>query len=177
VRAVSLTGEAFFAVAKDGRAFVVQTPDASVQVLGTRFDVRGPVAGQGTRVAVEEGRVAVQPRGGRQRAELGAGEVALVRGGEAVAVPRANPARLMSWRTGGLAAMDEPLAVVLAEVARRAGLDITLDSAAAAIGPVSVYYPDTPAPATVVADLATAHGLSFARTNRGFAVRQRAAPR
>lgn len=176
-REVRLEGEAFFGVARDGRGFVVRTTDAAVEVLGTRFDVRSPAGGSGTRVAVEEGRVAVTPRAARSRAVLGAGEVAVVARGEAVRSHPSAPERLGAWRAGGLAAIDEPLAVVLAEVARRAGVEITVDATAAAVGPVSVYYPESPEPATVVQDLATAHGLTFTRTNRGFAVTGGAASR
>ncbi|MCU0624758.1 MAG: hypothetical protein MUF53_12980, partial [Gemmatimonadaceae bacterium] len=111
------------------------------------------------------------------RAVLGAGDVAVVQQGEAVRSHPVMADRLGAWRSGGLAAIDEPLGVVLAEVARRAGIEITLDETAGAVGPVSVYYPDAPEPATVVADLATAHGLAFTRTNRGFAVTGGAAPR
>ncbi len=175
VRRVALTGNGFFAVARDGRAFEVITDDALVTVLGTRFAVRSPLAGAGSRVSVEEGRVAVAPqavagRAPSARAVLAAGDVAVVRDG-AAAVTRLPAGRpVAEWRTGGLAAVDEPLAVVLAEVGRRYGVEITLDDAAQAAGAVSVFYLDAPDAATIVADLATSHGLRFTRTSRGFAV-------
>lgn len=170
VRTVRLDGEAFFEVARDGRPFEVRTSDATTEVLGTRFDVRSPVAGAGTRVAVEEGRVAVVPRDAASRAVLGAGDLARVEGRRAVRVHRERAPQFAAWRVGGLAALDEPLAVVLAELARRSGVEISLDETARAVGPVSVFYPTAPEAATVVADLATAHGLAFTRTSRGFAV-------
>lgn len=170
VRAVQLDGEAFFEIARDGRRFEVRTSDATVEVLGTRFDVRSPVAGVGTRVGVEEGRVAVVPRAAEARAVLGAGDLARVVERRAIRVHPERTPPLAAWRAGGLAALDEPLGVVLAELARRGGVVITLDDAARAVGPVSVYYPSAPDVATVVADLATAHGLAFTRTSRGFAV-------
>lgn len=170
VRAVTLDGEAFFDVARDGRRFEVRTSDATTDVLGTRFDVRSPVAGAGTRVAVEEGRVAVVPREAAARVVLGAGDMARVENRLALRVHPERAPQLAAWRVGGLAALDEPLAVVLAELARRSGVEITLDETARAVGAVSVFYPTAPEPATVVADLATAHGLAFTRTSRGFAV-------
>jgi ferric-dicitrate binding protein FerR (iron transport regulator) len=179
VRRVALDGNGFFAVARDGRPFEVTTNDAVVTVLGTRFAVRSPVAGAGSRVSVEEGRVAVTPlpvagRAPTSRGVLSAGDVALVRNGAAVLgrLPEGRP--VAEWRSGGLAAVDEPLAVVLAEVARRFGVEITLDEAARAVGAVSVFYPEAPDAATIVADLSTAHGLRFTRTSRGFAVTGRA---
>lgn len=38
-RRVELTGEAYFEVKKDTRPFIVQTPDLSVEVLGTTFNI------------------------------------------------------------------------------------------------------------------------------------------
>ena len=59
-REVLLKGEAYFEVAKDSnRSFIVRTGEASVQVLGTAFNVRSYTDAQETRVAVEEGRVAL----------------------------------------------------------------------------------------------------------------------
>jgi transmembrane sensor len=59
-RLVTLEGEAFFTVARDGRPFRVRTADAMVEVLGTRFGVRQFAEdGVGTVVIVEEGRVRV----------------------------------------------------------------------------------------------------------------------
>jgi len=59
-RRVELSGEAYFAVASQSgrqRDFTLQTQDGTVQVVGTRFAVHE--RGAGTRVAVEEGKVAV----------------------------------------------------------------------------------------------------------------------
>lgn len=38
-RRVELTGEAYFEVKKDGKPFIIQTPDLSIEVLGTSFNV------------------------------------------------------------------------------------------------------------------------------------------
>jgi len=59
-RGVELSGEAYFEVSSPvgrQRDFVVQTQDGTVQVAGTRFAVYE--RGEGTRVAVAEGKVAV----------------------------------------------------------------------------------------------------------------------
>lgn len=65
-REVYLTGEAFFKVTKNpARPFLVYTDKLITTVLGTSFRVTAN-AGQPGRVAVCEGRVAVQPRVGAQ---------------------------------------------------------------------------------------------------------------
>lgn len=63
-RTVRLEGEAFFDVAEEDRPFVVETFNASVTVLGTRFNVRAWSSDSTpeTAVALESGRVAVTPR-------------------------------------------------------------------------------------------------------------------
>lgn len=55
-RNVNLTGEAYFEVQKDKKSFVVNTPNSSIKVLGTKFNVE---AGKNySKVAVKSGKVA-----------------------------------------------------------------------------------------------------------------------
>ncbi len=171
-RTVRLTGEAFFDVAHDGRAFTVETADATVRVLGTHFDVRSATATVGTRVLVDEGRVSVRGRADATTSViLAAGDAAIIaaRGAvERIAVPSIT--RATNWRTGGLAAVNEPLGDVLAELARRAGVEITLDRDVAAASTVTLFYADAPSTERVLADLSAARALRFTRTSRGFRV-------
>ncbi|MCE2902104.1 MAG: FecR family protein [Gemmatimonas sp.] len=166
-RIVRLEGEAFFEVARDGRAFRVLTTDAEVQVLGTRFDVRAASGVSGTRVEVEEGRVAVATSAAR--IELGAGQGTVVR--PSGLARREIPApRVAVWRRGGLAALDEPLGDVLAELSRRFDVSIDVDSSVERRATVSLFYPAAPRVDVVLGDLCTAQGLRFERTSRGFRV-------
>jgi transmembrane sensor len=170
-RDVQLQGVAFFTVARDGRPFLVHTTDAAVRVLGTRFEVRGPTAVSGTRVAVEEGRVQVTARPTRQAVTLGAGDRTVI-GAAALTVTTVAPDRVATWREGGLAAVDEPLGVVLAELARRYETPITLVDAVAARAMVSLFYTQAPTLETVLTDLCTAQGLRFSRTSDGYVVQR-----
>ncbi len=176
-RTVQLSGRAFFSVQRDGRAFEVETTDASVHVLGTRFDVRSATSGSGTQVMVEEGRVSVAPTGstgaGSDAAvELRAGQqVVVARGALAASAIRTVPiARVASWRTGGLAALDEPLDAVLSELATRYAVEITHEPTVDVTATVSLFYPAAPPIETVLGDLCTAQGLTFQRTSRGYHV-------
>jgi ferric-dicitrate binding protein FerR (iron transport regulator) len=65
-----------------GRSLEIATPQAVARVVGTVFTVT--VGGDGTRVGVEEGRVAVVPRSGEPRA---------VEAGSALIVPPTGPPR------------------------------------------------------------------------------------
>jgi len=167
-RDVTLRGTAFFDVAREDRPFRVRTTDATVQVLGTRFEVRGASARFGSRVQVEEGRVAVIA--GSARIELSAGQGALVTADGLTPQPAASQG-VATWRTGGLAALDEPIGAVLEELARRHAVEITADATVNLQGTVSLFYPTAPAVEVILGDLCTAQGLTFERTSRGYRVR------
>jgi len=170
-RIVQLAGQAFFDIARDGRPFAVETDDATVRVLGTHFDVRSASAFVGTRVVVEEGRVSVQGRAQATPLTLTAGDAAVITtGGSAQPLPPLNVERATSWRTGGLAAIDEPLGNVLAELARRAGVEIALDRDVPADATVTLFYATTPSTERMLADLSAARALHYTRTSRGFLV-------
>lgn len=168
-RAVRLHGEAFFEVARDGRPFLVNAGDATVRVLGTRFEVRTAIDGASTRVAVEEGRVTVERAGGGA-VTLGRGQGTELRAGAPLEIATVRTDRLGAWRTGGFAAIDEPLAAVAAALERRYGTEIRLEARTPAADLLTVYYPVAPAVETILTDLCTARGLVLRRTSRGYVI-------
>jgi len=171
VRSIRLEGEGFFTVARDGRPFLVETDDATIRVLGTRFDVRTASGGGGTRVLVESGRVSVAARHAAAAAlELGAGDGTMVQGDTPLRAMVLPVARLTAWRSGGLAALDETLGAVLHEMQRRFGVRITLEGAIATTARVSLFYPSVPAVESVLADLCTMQGLTYRRTSDGYVI-------
>ena len=166
-RSIALQGTAFFEVARDGRPFTIHTADATVQVLGTRFEVRAADGQHGSRVQVEEGRVAVMAGSGRLELTAGQGARVTPEGLQPQPVARQGVA---TWRTGGLAALDEPISAVLAELARRFSVEITIDGTVDPYATVSLFYPTVPGVERVLSDLCAAQNLSFLRTSRGFRV-------
>jgi transmembrane sensor len=170
-RTVTLEGTAFFEVRRDGRPFVVRTFNAEVQVLGTRFGVRARDGVEGvTAVEVEEGRVALRGTGGREEAQLSAGEQSRLAAGQvAPSAPTMVPVEQIAvWRRGGFAAYDAPLAVILSDLERHYGVRIELRNREAGARHLTLYYPARTPVATILADLCTARGLSFRPTSRGF---------
>lgn len=112
-----IDGEALFTVARDStRPFRVLTADATVQALGTQFDVHR--SAHGTRVAVIEGTVQVSaPRVTARK--LSAGEETQVSAAnkfETHALPDLTAA--LAWRERRLEFHDAPLAEVAAEFNR-----------------------------------------------------------
>ncbi|MEL6616870.1 MAG: FecR domain-containing protein, partial [Bacteroidota bacterium] len=177
IREVALVGEAFFDVESGEAQFVVNTFNARVQVLGTRFGVRAFWREEATRVTVEEGRVRVS--GGGEAVELTAGQGSTVAvpenaAPEAAAVPsapaEADVEREMVWREGGIAFTTVPLAAAFAEIERRFGVEITVGRGVPTDADVTAFYATTPDVKTVLGDLCAAYGLQFRATSRGFEV-------
>jgi len=91
-----LRGEAFFEVAPDAtRPFTVNAPNATVNVLGTAFDVR--ILGEATDVAVKQGVVSILSTHAER---LTAGDV--IRVGTTLRQEHIAPQRIAAWRDGRL---------------------------------------------------------------------------
>jgi transmembrane sensor len=137
-REVWLDGEAFFAVAKDSsRPFAVRTRAGSVEVLGTRFDLR--VVGDELRLVVTEGKVALTS--GTHRQIVVAGEVAHVRDGHAPVVERtAKIDSLLSWTDGFIVFQNTPLRQVARELERHYGVRVLLPDSTIASRTVTAWF-------------------------------------
>jgi ferric-dicitrate binding protein FerR (iron transport regulator) len=173
-RRVTLRGEAFFDVQTGDAPFVVETFNAEVEVLGTRFNVRAR-AEEATDVALEEGRVRVSAGGAA--VELASGEATQVPaaglgGSGRPLVARPSPpasvalGRALAWQAGGLSLDDLSLRAAFAEIERRYGIEVEapgVDLRAA----VTAYYAERPELRTVLGDLCAAHGLRYRLTSRG----------
>ncbi len=177
-RAVALEGEAFFAVARDERRpFVVETFNADVAVLGTRFNVRawpGERSGA-TRVALESGRVRVAARSGEGVLDAGAvelapGEATVVSAGRVAPPAVVADGRAAVWRGGGFAVEGLPLGDVLAEVGRHFGTDVRAASGVPLSLPVTLYYGAGVTSEEVLHDLALAADLRYRLLQGGFEV-------
>ncbi len=136
-RVVKLTGEAFFDVESDSqKPFIVETFNAAVTVLGTRFNVRAwpndPT--RQTTVVLEEGAVRLATlHAPDQSVVLEPGQMSRVTGEDA---PPSAPVavsveQMLAWRQGGFSFKDHPVAVILAEVERRFGVAIQAPDALA----------------------------------------------
>jgi transmembrane sensor len=80
-RMVSIEGEAFFKVAKNGSTFKVDAGNTWIRVLGTRFNVNNYKGDQLTEVMVEEGKVLFSEKSRkRNQVNLEAGEKGTYRG-------------------------------------------------------------------------------------------------
>jgi len=172
-RTVTLDGEAFFDVTTDGRGFEVVAGAARVTVLGTRFNVRARGSADGVapvvRVDVEEGRVRVTAVASGAGTELVAGQgVRVLADAPALEPETIAPARIGSWRTGGLTVTDEPLSGVAAELSARFGVEVSLAEGVNGAARVSAYYPAVGGLESLLSDLATQQNLRVRRVAGGW---------
>lgn len=125
-RLVSLDGEAYFDVAKDAdRPFLVSTDDATVRVLGTRFNVRERRGS--TRIFLEEGEVRIGWPGTQlPDTRMLPNEVVTLaaRGKKPVLMPVAIPSRHLAWRNGHLEFDQLSLVEALNELSDIYGVEI-----------------------------------------------------
>lgn len=177
-RKVRLEGEAFFEVAPGERPFVIETFNAELRVLGTRFNVRARTEENsgGTAVVVASGRVELSAASRPETA------VALtsdqrsrvpVAGFAPTEPEKASAALSMVWTRGGFAALDEPLQAVLAEVERRYGVSIGALPSHVENEVISIYLQEAPDAEVVVADICALLGYEYTLTQDIFKITPR----
>lgn len=172
-RSYRLSGEAFLSVVAGDRPFVLETFNAQVTVLGTRFNVRAREgSGAGTEVVLEEGRVRLAHGETGVAVELSPGEGAGV-APDARAPGTPEPVevdRALVWRERGFSAVQVPLAEILAELALRYAVELGVAGGVDGSQRLTVHYARLGDVREVLSDLSTARGLRFRETNSGFEV-------
>lgn len=125
-RIVSLDGEAYFDVVhRDASPFTVQAAGVEIRDVGTTFSVK--TDGEGARVAVLTGSVAVLDTARRVVATLKAGEVAEVkRSQKPVVSAGASSETDLGFTRGRLVFEDAPIARVQAELKRWFGIELVV---------------------------------------------------
>ncbi|MBI1227164.1 MAG: DUF4974 domain-containing protein [Bacteroidetes bacterium] len=122
-RSLQLKGEAFFSV-KPGATFTVNTPNGSVQVLGTKFNVWSRAGSLD--VKCSQGKVAVLEKSGKLIAELKQYDAIRILpdlAPEKYQIPGEDDA---SWTRGITKLRNETLATVLQELERQ--FDVEIDA-------------------------------------------------
>ncbi len=114
LRKVELDGEAFFRVARvTGSRFVVTTPEANVEVIGTEFNVNS--RRQNTRVVLTKGEIALSGIKNSHPVRLRPGDMAVVTNGSGRLVPvKVNTSHHTSWMDRIMILKDTPVSEVVA---------------------------------------------------------------
>jgi transmembrane sensor len=125
-----MKGRAKFGVAKDPRRpFLVHAADREIVATGTEFSVE--LVQKDVRVILYEGRVSVEGPGGLHTLSAGQALVALISSPKVNIAPD-DAGRSLSWESGQLEFVDEPLPAAIERVNRYSRNRISLGDAAAA---------------------------------------------
>lgn len=170
-RRIRLTGEALFEVVP-GRPLTVETAQARVEVLGTRFNVRAWPEMHETRVTLLKGRVRVQPIQAPQQTMVleRPGQSLRVGLGKTATPEQLAPEQVLAWQQGGFVVIDEPVAVVLRELERAFALRIEVRGSLPLEQRMTVLYQQPVRPEVVLQDLCLTLPCHYRRISRGFAV-------
>lgn len=123
---IALTGGAWFDIRHHpGRALRIRAGQLEITDIGTRFDVQAEAGN--VRIGVVEGKVAVASQALAQPIRLESGRSLLFDSHEGSAIVRslALP-EIGAWRSGRLSYEDTPLPLVLDDLSRYAGVQVTL---------------------------------------------------
>lgn len=131
-RKVQLDGEAYFDIVRDvEHPFTVDVADATVQVLGTSFDVRAYAASRTTEVVLLKGKVAVTPGNARDKnraVTLAPGDMLTIdRTDGLCTLETVEAIDYCQWHTPRIKLENKSLGSVLVNIGRRYCLDLELD--------------------------------------------------
>ena len=152
-RRVTLTGQGYFDVERDGRPFVVETATARVEVLGTEFDVQAwPSATPETAVALVEGSVRLATPAGS--VVLEPGQASRTSGGPPTPPAATDVEAVAAWRDGAFSVVDAPLGSVAAALEARFGRPVRLGPGVDARRRLTLFLPSADSADVVLRDLA-----------------------
>jgi len=122
-RVVSLSGEAYFQVARDKEhPFIVRTERQEVRVLGTHFNINSYKEEGRTVTTLEEGAVMVSS--GQAKVVIRPGEQTILRAEGAIKRSKANMDMAMGWRRNEMVFKDATIQQVMRQVSRWYDLEV-----------------------------------------------------
>jgi transmembrane sensor len=174
-RRVQLNGEAYFIVAEHAHPFIVDANGVSVEVTGTRFNVRSwrddPSAE--TTVTVSGGQVLFYPHHNKEN------QISLVSGESSRWNPGlAEPSEpesvtiedFLAWRDQRFVFRDQTLISILRELERRYNTSIELDVPGIEHSTLTAYYSQQVPLEAVLDDICTVKGLRYTQTTNGYRI-------
>lgn len=173
-RTVSLNGEAFFEVTKNGQPFRVEAGRGMITVMGTQFNVRSWNTGEATTsVFLKEGRVSFAPLNhSSQKVILDPGEFSkLTANLKTPTSPRStDTSKATAWMHRGLAFEDQPLSAIFNELSRRFDIKIKTDSQTLLQETLTIYISEVNNADQTLSDICRAKGLTYTRSGDTYVV-------
>ncbi|HTM99335.1 MAG TPA: FecR domain-containing protein [Pedobacter sp.] len=134
-RTISLTGEAYFEVAKDkSHPFIVKTANQEVEVLGTHFNINSYVDEKATRTTLLEGSVRVHAIA-HNNSQLATGNSQLLKPGQqstlstlgALSVAQINAEDVIAWTSGKFVFEQEDITSVMRKLSRWYNVEVVYE--------------------------------------------------
>ena len=174
-RTLKLDGEAFFEVVAAEDPFVVETFNAVVEVVGTRFNVRAWPGDHRpeTVVVLQSGAVQLASGAMRERSvRLTLGQMSrLPLGATQPSDPEeVSVDRVLAWRSGGLAFNHQPLGVILSEVERRFDVEIVARPRSIMRDSLVLFLAHPPNAEAVLEAICRFRGYRYRSTDNGFEI-------
>ncbi len=131
-REVLLKGEAFFDVKKKRQQnFIVKTEKISIQVKGTRFNVKA-YDGEDANTTLEEGKVELTVHGQEKIYAMHPGDqITVVNKEPKITIKKVNPTNFTSWKEDVLVFDNTPLAEIVLKLESRYKVKISIDKSIA----------------------------------------------
>ena len=118
-RQVELQGEAYFEVKKGGKPFVILTPELTVEVLGTSFNINAYETNPYVNTTLVEGNVRVHLTESRKVFQLKPEQnLRLDKSSDEVSVERVNTDLYTAWVKGEFMFRNQPLPEIFAQLER-----------------------------------------------------------
>jgi ferric-dicitrate binding protein FerR (iron transport regulator) len=125
VRNVTLSGEAFFAVATDKmHPFIVHADNVTIKVLGTRFNVSAYPSAEFVATTLVEGSVSVAAAGEQTFMLSPSQQITFFKKPGAVSIREVDTALYTSWQAGTFRFNNTPLSEVLQKLSEWYGLEL-----------------------------------------------------
>jgi ferric-dicitrate binding protein FerR (iron transport regulator) len=173
-RKVTLAGEGYFEVESDpDNPFTVNTPNSSVRVLGTKFNLSDwdGESGPKAKLTVTEGSVEFAGLSGSNTIVLTENESAIVTETSEVVSSSLELDKMLAWLSNNIAFQNETLDQAFNELERR--FDVTIDLGNKLIPgneSITAFYHDPKDPESIIQDICTIKGLSYQKTYNGFKI-------
>jgi hypothetical protein len=127
-RKVMLTGEAYFEVVKNASAaFKVVTPNQTVEVLGTHFNVNAYVDEAATTTTLLEGSVRISSAAGKKVLKPGEQAQTNANSGTILMTSGVDAGNAIAWKNGVFSFENEDLEMIMREVSRWYDIKIIYD--------------------------------------------------
>ncbi|MBL7978759.1 MAG: FecR domain-containing protein [Bacteroidetes Order II. Incertae sedis bacterium] len=168
-RKVLLKGEAFFEVSHNGKPFSVQTFNAIVRVMGTRFNVR--TIGQKTEVVLETGKVALAGSQEGQALLLLPGQWAEVYDGKVEDPQNIEVKTELSWLNGGFAMTNVAVQDLAAHLVRLYDRPIFVENKRLGAIAITLHYAQRPALEALLTDVCASASCQVVPQKNGFVLR------